>query len=100
MFAEDRGLRGHVELSKRCFINVNTAGLHDSTSWKIPEYMAGSRCIVSEPLTYETAVPLIEGKHYLPFRTPEVCVRACEQNLSGDAESANTMRKDNFRPLH
>ncbi len=95
MYPKDRGLRGHLELSKACLINVNTAGLHDSTSWKIPEYMAGSRCIVSEPLTFETPVPLIEGKHYLPFRTPESCVRACEE-LLGNAELANTMRRTNF----
>ena len=95
MFPEDRGLRGHLELSKACLINVSTAGLHDSTSWKIPEYMAASRCIVSEPLTYETPVPLIEGIHHLAFRTPNECVRACEE-LLGDTEMASHMREANF----
>lgn len=95
MFQDDRGLRGHLESSKRCLINVSTIGLHDSTSWKIPEYMAASRCIVSEPMTYETPEPLVEGKHYLAFRTPEGCVRACEE-LLGDAAMANTMRREAF----
>jgi hypothetical protein len=31
LFPGDPGLRGHVELSKTCLINVNTSGLHDST---------------------------------------------------------------------
>ncbi len=94
MFPDDRGLRGHLELSKSCLVNVNTAGLHDSTSWKIPEYMAGSRCIVSEPMKYETPVPLIEGKHYLGFRSPEECVVACEELLT-DLEMARAMRNEN-----
>lgn len=95
MFPNDPGLLGHLELSKTCLVNVNTSGLHDSTSWKIPEYMAGSRCIVSEPLKYETPVPLCERKHYLAFRTPEECVRACDELLH-DPEMASAMRKENF----
>jgi hypothetical protein len=95
MFPDDPGLLGHLALSKTCLINVNTAGLHDSTSWKMPEYLAGSRCIVSEPLTYEMPVPLRERKHYLAFRTPEECVRACNELLN-DAQMASAMRKDNF----
>ena len=57
--------------------------------------MAGSRCIVSEPLTFEMPVPLIEGMHHLVFRTPKECVRACEERL-GDAGMASTMRQANF----
>jgi hypothetical protein len=95
MFPGDPGLRGHVELSKACLININTAGLHDSSSWKMPEYMAGSRCIVSEPTVYETPEPLVEGRHYLPFSSPEECVAACER-LLGDAELVRTMRTENF----
>lgn len=95
LFPDDPGLRGHLELSKTCLINVNTAGLHDSTSWKMPEYMAGSRCIVSEPLVYEVPVPLVERTHYLAFQTPEECVRAC-QELLDDPALAGAMRKANF----
>jgi hypothetical protein len=95
MFGSDSGLHGHLELSKTCLINVNTAGLHDSTSWKIPEYMAASRCIVSEPMTYQIPTPLIEGKHYLGFSTPEECVAACETLLESP-DRASAMRRDNF----
>ena len=96
MFPDDAGLKGHVQLSKSCLINVSTAGLHDSTSWKIPEYMAASRCIVSEPLKYQASIPLVERQHFLPFRTPEECVRACEELLD-DSTMAIAMRNANFR---
>ena len=39
---------------------------------------------------------LQEGRHYLPFHTPAVCVRA-RRELLDDAERANRMREDNFR---
>lgn len=90
----DPGLRGHVALSRACLINVNTAGLHDSTSWKIPEYMAASRCIVSEPTYYTIPVPLVEGRNYLPFTSPEGCVAACERLLA-DPAAAFAMRSEN-----
>jgi hypothetical protein len=91
----DRGLRGHVAESNTCLINVNTAGLHDSTSWKIPEYMAGSRCIVSEPMLYRIPVSLIEGTHYLAFSSADECIAACERLLS-NPELARAMRAANF----
>jgi len=94
LYRGDPGLRGHVALSRACLINVNTAGLHDSTSWKIPEYMAASRCIVSEPTYYTTPVPLVEGRNYLPFTSPEGCVAACERLLA-DPAAAFAMRSEN-----
>ncbi len=95
LFQDDQGLRGHLKASRECLVNVNTAGLHDSTSWKVAEYMAASRCIVSEPMTYETPEPVLEGKHYLGFTTPDECVAACER-LFDAPDFAAGMRKNNF----
>ena len=60
------------------------------------EYLAASRCIVTEPLKYQLPVSLIEGKNYLSFRTPEECVGACERLLS-DPEFADQMRYENHK---
>jgi hypothetical protein len=95
LYPGDPGLDGHVALTKDCLIAVNTAGLHDSTSWKMAEYMAASRCIVSERPFYESLAPLVEGKHYLPFATPDECVAACERLLDAP-ETARAMRVENF----
>jgi hypothetical protein len=91
----DPGAHGHVVLTKQCLVAVNTAGLHDSTSWKIAEYLAAARCIVSERPFYDSAAPLVEDKHYLPFSTPEDCVAAC-QRLLDEPEMARAMRAANF----
>jgi hypothetical protein len=90
----DPGLRGHLTLSKKCLVNINTAGLHDSTSWKMPEYLAASRCIVSEPMLYEIPAPLVAGKHYLEFSSADECVAACERLLA-EPELAAAMRAEN-----
>jgi hypothetical protein len=95
LFRGDPGWQGHVALTKNCLIVVNTAGLHDSTSWKMAEYMAGSRCIVSERPFYETTAPLVEGKHYFPLSTPEDCVAACERLLD-EPDTARSMRNASF----
>ncbi len=95
LFRGDPGWQGHVALTNKCLIAVNTAGLHDSTSWKMAEYMAGSRCIVSERPFYETPAPLVEGKHYLPMSTPADCVVACERLLD-EPDTARAMRVENF----
>ncbi len=96
VYPYELGLRGHLELAKKCLVNVTTDGLHHSLSWKFPEYMAASRCIVSEPVKYRIPVALEERKHYLPISTSEECVWAC-QELLDNTELANRMREDNFR---
>jgi hypothetical protein len=95
LYPGDPGLYGHVALTRDCLVAVNTAGLHDSTSWKMAEYMAASRCIVSERPFYDSASPLVEGKHYLPFSTPDECVAAC-QRLLDEPDAARAMRVENF----
>lgn len=89
------GQRGHLVESRRHAINVNVDGLHDSISWKLPEMMAGSRCIVTQRLKFEVAHPLVEGRHYLSFDEPEECVEQCRR-LLGSPEEAQSMRNSNW----
>jgi hypothetical protein len=88
------GRRNYFDLVKSCLICVTTAGLHESIGFKLPEYLAASRCIVTEPLKYRLPVPLEDGKHYLSFRTADECVTACERLLK-DSQFANQMRRAN-----
>jgi hypothetical protein len=79
---------------KGCLIGVSTIGLHGSTPWKLPEYLAASRCIVMERLNYRLPAILEENVNFIPFVTPEECVRACEKILS-DPDLAMRMRQAN-----
>ena len=93
---EETNRKNYLNLVKKCLICVTTTGLHDSIGFKLPEYLAASRCIVTEPLKYQLPVSLKEEKHYLSFRTPEECVEACEKLLA-DPHFANQMRYENYK---
>ncbi len=75
---------------------VTTTGLHGSTGWKFAEYMAASRCIVSEPLLHTAMVPVEADVHYLSAVSPDDCVAACDRLLR-DAVLAEDMRRANAR---
>jgi len=93
---EQTNRRNYIDLVKKCLVCVTTIGLHDSIGGKLPEYLAASRCIVTEPLKYQLPVSLIEGKNYLSFSTPEECVGACER-LFTDPKFADQMRLENHK---
>src|SRR5690242_14864813 len=40
----------YVQLMKSRLIGIATTGLHGSIGWKLAEYVAATRCIVSEPI--------------------------------------------------
>lgn len=84
----------YLELMKTHLIAVASSGLHGSTGWKFAEYVAASRCIVSEPLRSMLPEPLVPGVHYLEYHTPEQCADACDRILD-DPALANAMRCDN-----
>lgn len=54
-------------------ICVATTGLHESIGWKLGEYVALSKAIVSEPLRFELPGRFAEGENYLEFRTVAAC---------------------------
>ena len=76
-------------------IGIYTRGLHHSLAFKLGEYLASSKCIVTEPLRNELPSPLVPGKNYLEFSTPQECMQRCEQLLD-DHDLANQMRRNNW----
>lgn len=84
-----------INLIRTCLVAVTSTGLHDSIGWKIPEYLAASRCIVTEPLKFELPISLEEKKHFLSYRTPQECVQACQVILN-QPELAQEMRRSNW----
>lgn len=67
----------YLAFSKKSLVAVCSRGLHHSLPFKLPEYLAGSKCIVSDQLRNTLPVPLVAGSHYLQFSTVDECVRQC-----------------------
>jgi hypothetical protein len=72
----------YARSSRTTLIGVYTRGLFDSLAFKLPEYLAGSKCIVSERLRNTLPVPLQEGHNLLQFDTTEECAELCDTLLS------------------
>ena len=88
--------RNYLHLVRECLVGVTTGGIHDSVGWKLPEYLAASKCVVSEPLQIELPGPLIENRHYLPFHSPGECIRSCRRLLD-NLSFAKQMRQANYK---
>ena len=57
----------YLNVVKESMVCIATTGLHNSIGWKLGEYVAASRAIVSEPLHYEVPGDFKDTHHYLSF---------------------------------
>jgi hypothetical protein len=63
---------------------VATVGLHQSNQWKLAEYVAASKAVVTERLRYE--VPAFTApENYLSFDSAEECVERVGELLRDPA---------------
>jgi hypothetical protein len=77
--------RRYVRLMRTTPICVATVGLHRSNGWKLGEYIASSRAIVSEELQHD--VPgLVRGRNYLAFKTTSECVDRVGELMESQAK--------------
>ena len=72
-----------------------TTGLHGSIGWKMAEYVAASRAIVSEPLRYPVPGGFAPGRNFLEFDSLESFVAAIERLLT-DATLREDIRRANW----
>lgn len=92
----------YLELVHSCRICISTVGLHGSNPWKLVEYLAGSRAIVSEPLVFPVPEPLDTAVR--TFSTAQECVAIVDGLLTrpndlGELErEAAAYWSDNVRP--
>jgi hypothetical protein len=81
---EKLGQHAYMQLVKSCRICIYSRGLRDSPANKLGEYLAGSRCIVSQRFKTELSTPLEEGRDVLFFDTAEELVEKCRLLLNDE----------------
>jgi hypothetical protein len=86
--------KNYIGLLRKNTICVATAGLHGSIGWKMAEYVAFSRSIVSEEIGVKLPGDFIDGANYLSFRTPNECVEQVRR-LMVDADLRHRMMQYN-----
>lgn len=75
-------------------ICVASMGLHGSNGWKLAEYVAHSKAIVSEKLHYWVPGNFVPERNYLEFSTAEGCVEAAVE-LMNNRELRNELMTNN-----
>jgi hypothetical protein len=86
----------YVTFSKRHLIGISSRGLHESIPFKVPEYMAASIAIVSEPLRNDLPSPFLDHSGYLEFLTADECVSQCDRILT-NRKLADDLRQASWR---
>lgn len=80
-------------------ICVATRGLLGSNGWKIAEYIAGAKAIVSESLMYQVPGNFLPEQNYLEFVSPQECIEKV-QFLVDDSELRYKLMHNNFEYYH
>ena len=91
--------RAYLDVVRKTAICVTTTGLHGSNGWKLAEYVAFARAIVTEPLRHEVPGPFDAGRNYLAFESPDQCVERCLE-LMDDAAQREAMMQRNHAYYH
>lgn len=86
--------RKYLEVLKGFPICVTTVGLNGSNGWKLGEYVAFSKAIVSERLQFDITGDFAEDKNYLEFSAPEECVE-CAVDLFENKDKRELMMQAN-----
>lgn len=71
------GKRAYLHRMQHTEICVASTGLHGSTGWKLAEYVAAGRAIVTEPLRYTLPGGFEEGKTIKHIRPRQSARRSC-----------------------
>lgn len=89
------GKAGYLQAVKSHSICIATTGLHKSIGWKLAEYVAASRAIVTEPLHFSLPGNFHRDANFLEFETPEQLLTAVEKLLLNE-ELTLSLMKNNF----
>ena len=90
------GKKNYLSLLQDYPICISTTGLHGSIGWKLAEYVAFSKAIVSEKLRRTVPCDFEPNQNYLEFDTAEECVQQTIK-LIEDKVSRQSMMENNWQ---
>jgi len=87
--------KAYMALVKNSNICIATQGLLGSNGWKLAEYVAGAKSIVSEKLNYLVPGDFLPRKNYLEFSSADECINQVHF-LAKNPEARYQMMLENF----
>lgn len=91
--------KSFMKLIKDSGICIATMGLHQSNGWKLAEYIAAGKAIVSEKLYYDVPGNFEVKRNYLDFETADECVEQTAK-LVANPDTAYSMKVNNYNYYH
>jgi hypothetical protein len=86
--------KNYLQTLKSFPICVATTGLHRSNGWKLAEYVAFSKAILTEKLAFEVPGRFKPERNYLEFSSPDDCVH-CALRLIEDRSLRLALMRNN-----
>ena len=86
----------YIKLLHQCTIGIATPGLEASVGFKLAEYIACSKAIISTPVNALVPGDFIGGSNYLEYTTADDCVALADKLLSNKTMTGEMM-ENNFR---
>ncbi len=91
--------RGYLNLLKSFPICVTSTGLHGSSGWKLAEYVAFSKSILTEKLNYEVPGLFSADQNYLVYDDP-ISLLEGVRRLQADKKLRQGIMQNNFDYYH
>lgn len=86
----------YLKQMKQADIGIATTGLHGSIGWKLAEYVAAGKAIVTEKLNYEVPNGFVVDNNYYTFSSADDCLDKI-QSLINDPSKLYEMKMENYR---
>ncbi len=86
--------RKYLEMLKDFPICIATKGLNNSNGWKLGEYVAFSKAIVTEPLRFQVTGDFAKEKNYLEFTDSEELLNSVSR-IFDDKNLRDSLMKNN-----
>lgn len=87
--------RKYLQLMKKASICIATTGLHKSIGWKLGEYVAASKAIITEPLHFSVPGDFSEKRNYITFDSSAALIENISQLLE-DQDRTFSMMCNNY----
>ena len=84
--------KDYLKRIKRSELVFNTPSVHDCHGWKLGEYLAMGKAIISTPISNALPAELVDRQHLYIVNNPEDMTNAVQMLLS-DKEKMNYLRE-------
>jgi len=85
----------YLETIRKHPVCISSIGLHLSTPWKIAEYVAASRAIITDPLFFDAVGDFESGKNFIEFLNEEELISSINY-LRGNSIALHDMMGRNW----